>query len=206
MPITLLDATGNPISVGSSSVGGVEHQTAHMRWGAAGAATTVEDTSPLPAGLRAQDATAIWRALSALAAGGKFALGVQVLDNTGTAIVNFGGAGTVTPYTNVLTGAGTGAVRLKSGAGKLRSVHAVPASDEDGPIYIVAHDSNSSPPASGDTLLGKWGIAAGRPDGFTVPGGGIAFAAGLGIRVVKNAAVTDNTNVQAGTLIMVTYE
>ena len=206
MPINILDANGNTVPVGSASVSGQEHQSAHLRFGSTAQATTVEDTSPLPVGLRAL-ISAAWSALHAIVTGSKNALVVAVVDASGNQVTAFGGTpATVLPFHDVLGSAGTGAVRLKSGAGKLRSVYVTPASDEDGGIYIVAHDSNSNPPTSGETRLGKWGIKAGEPTEYVFPGGGISFTAGLGLRVVKNAALTDNNNVNAGTLYGATYE
>lgn len=206
MPINVRDFNDVSVPVGSSTVSGVEHQTAHVRWGPAGQAKEVLSTDPMPVELRGRDSSAVAQALTAIAAGTKLGLSVVVVDSAGNIISNFGGtAGAVLPYF-ALTTAAVHAIRIKSGSGRLRSVHIMPSDTEVGPIFAAFFNSNSSPPAAGDTMIAKWGFGGGFPNEYVVPGGGIAFTNGLGIRVTKLPSLTDNTAVTADSLIMVTYE
>lgn len=206
MPINIRDFSDQSVPVGSSSVAGVEHQTSHLRWGAAGTANEVLTTSPLPVELRARDAAVVAQALTAIAAGTKIGLASIILDSAGNIISSFGGApAAVLSHVDVSTGA-VYAQRLKSGAGKLRSIHVVPGDTEVGPIFATFHNSNNTPPVAADAVVAKYGFGGGFPNDYVIPGGGIAVTAGLGIRLVKNVALNDNTAPATGALIMVTYE
>jgi len=97
----------------------------------------------------------------------------------------------------IMLAATTNAVRIKSGATVLKSVHAnsVRASS----FFIKIHDSNTNPPVAGSTAVAfPIQVQAGAPRDIVFPDGGIALASGFGVTVVTGLADADATAVAAG--------
>lgn len=142
--------------------------------------------------------------------GSEFAQSIQVVDASGNQITSFGGtAGVVTGYHRITT-ADTNAVNIQASSTKLRALHVY--NNADYPIHVCFHNTAGTPTA-GAAVVRKYGIpGGGLARDIIIQGGGLQFATGLGMTVVKGAAGTaiadtDNTAVAAGdAAIEVEYE
>lgn len=99
-----------------------------------------------------------------------------------------------------LVAAGSGdATSVKGSAGTLRSVHVFNKADV--PVYVKFHNTASAPtPGSGVVLT--IGVQAGLHRDVVFPGGGRAFATGIGFSIVTGIANTDSTGVTAGDCVV----
>jgi len=107
--------------------------------------------------------------------------------------------------TGHLIAAGSGdATSIKAAAGTLKSVHVF--SKASAPIYVKFHNTVGAPTPGAAVAL-TVGVQAGTQRDFVIPGGGRAFATGIGMSVVTGIADSDSTGVTAGDAsIEVCYE
>lgn len=115
------------------------------------------------------------------------------------------GSGINVVLTNhTITAASANPKSIKASAGTLRGVTGFNAAAY--PVYIKFHNTAGTPSA-GTGVVYTIGVQAGLPFNIPVPGGGRAFASGIGMTVVKGIADTDATAVAANdALIEVYYE
>lgn len=105
---------------------------------------------------------------------------------------------------HLVTAATTNATVVKASAGVLKSVHIY--NNAAYPVYAKFHNTASAPTAGASVLL-TVAVQAGQARDFVLPGGGRAFAAGIGMTVVKGIADSDTTAVALNDAqIEVTYE
>jgi hypothetical protein len=105
---------------------------------------------------------------------------------------------------HLVTAATDNAGSVKAAPGALRAVHAF--NDAAYPIYIKFHNTAGTPTA-GAGIIRTVAVQAGQSRDVTFPGGGLLFATGIGITVVKDIADSGTTAVAASdAVIEVIYE
>jgi hypothetical protein len=107
----------------------------------------------------------------------------------------------------IIIAASANAVRIKSVAGKVKSVHIFNAGLTT--FHAKIHDSTANPPVAGTTAVSfPVSCGAGQQRDFIIPENGFAFAAGLGVTTTLGAANADATILTSdfvGSTIVVTY-
>jgi len=102
-----------------------------------------------------------------------------------------------TLYHAIMLAATTNAVRIKSGATALKSIHA--SSVRDSSYFIKIHDSNTNPPVAGSTAVAfPIQVQAGQPRDIVFADGGLPLASGFGVTIVTELEDTGSTAVAAG--------
>lgn len=112
------------------------------------------------------------------------AAGVAPVDATYGVAVDVKRQAEVSAY-HVVGAGSTNAASVKAAAGKLRGFSIFNASDV--PIYLKFHNT-AVVPTAGAGVVRTFGIQAGVERNITLPGGGLAFATGIGITVVRDLA------------------
>jgi hypothetical protein len=109
----------------------------------------------------------------------------------------------VSTHHRVAAGSGD-AVSVKASAGTLRSVHYFNL--DVVPHYVKFHNTAGTPtPGSG--VVFTVGVQAGTSRELVLPGGGRAFATGIGMSIVTGIADSGSTGVTASTgIVEVAYE
>lgn len=91
---------------------------------------------------------------------------------------------------HVIAAATDNAQSVKASAGLLRAVRVY--NNADYPIYVKFHNTAGTPTA-GASVVYTVGVQAGTQRDVVLPGGGRAFATGIGLSVVKGLADNDAT-------------
>lgn len=112
---------------------------------------------------------------------------VQIVDASGNQITSFGGSAGVVSGHHFVAAASDNAANVKASAGTLRGLYIFNAAAVT--IYVKFHNTAGTPTA-GSGVVRTFGIQAGTHLDITIPGGGLSFATGIGITVVK--ALADN--------------
>lgn len=92
--------------------------------------------------------------------------------------------------THVVAAATTNAASIKASAGNLRGLSFY--NNAAYPIYVKFHNTAGTPTA-GSGVVRTFGVQAGTQCDIAIPGGGIAFATGIGLTIVRDLADAGTT-------------
>lgn len=97
-----------------------------------------------------------------------------------------------------VSAASDNAASVKASAGNLRGLHIY--NNGAVPVFLKFHNTAGTPTA-GASVARTFGIQAGTSCNLTFPGGGIAFATGIGITCVTGAADAGTGNTSASAVV-----
>lgn len=134
---------------------------------------------------------------------------VAIMDGANAQVTSFGGVAGAVLNRSIVSLATTNPTVVKNSPGKLRGLYAYNRTTgaQAKEIWVKFHDLATAPTAGTTPVVMKVGFQSGVPFAPHMPGGGVAFAAGLALTIVTGYLDNDATAVAAGDLVLeVFYE